>query len=133
MKRPLRQASRACYIAAMVCWGLTLGGCAGLTALTTASTTTITSAQAITAANTFDAIESTATGYITYCNANHGASVCGSRFTVIQAVRAGRSARNQIETSLANGASITSTVYNTLVSAYNTIQSSPATTYKGAQ
>jgi len=113
---------------------LSLGGCAGLTALTTASTTTVTSTQAITAANTFDAIESTATGYLIYCKSSPTAAACtsSSRQTVIQAVRAGRSARNQIETSLANNASITSAVYNALIAAVTTLQSSPVTSYKGA-
>jgi hypothetical protein len=114
---------------------MALGGCAQLTALTTASTTTVTTTQAITAANTFDAIESTATGYLVYCKGNPAASVCNSRNrqSVIKAVRAGRSARNQIETSLANGASITSTVYNSLVAAVTTLQASPVTNYTGAQ
>lgn len=113
---------------------LALGGCAGLTALTTASTTAVTSIQAITAANTFDAIESTATGYLVYCKTNPTVVACAStnRQKVITAVRAGRSARNQIETSLATGASITSTLYNSLVAAVTTLQSSPVTNY-GAQ
>lgn len=112
-----------------------LGGCAGLTALTTASTTTVTAQQAITAANTFNAIESTATGYLVYCKPNPTASACASanRQSVITAVRAGRQARNQIETSLQSGASIASTVYNSLVAAVTTLQSSPVTTYSGAQ
>lgn len=110
-----------------------LGGCTALTALTTASTTTVTSTQAITAANTFDAIESTATAYLVYCKPNPTKAACasGNRQTVITAVRAGRSARNQIETSLANGASITSTLYNSLVAAVTTLQASPVTTYTG--
>lgn len=108
---------------------LGLGGCTQLQTLYTSATTSVTPTQAITAANAFDAIESTATAWLVYCKGTPTGSTCTStnRQSVIKAVRTGRSARNQIETALSSGASIASVVYNTLVAAVTTLQASPVT------
>lgn len=108
---------------------LALAGCATLQkdyAIITGAT--VSPAAVIVAANSFDAIEATATNYLIFCKANRSAVGCGSyvaaRKQILPAVRSGRVARNNLENFLtANpGALGPSGLYNALVSALNTLQ-----------
>lgn len=112
-----------------------LGGCASLqnlennvgvawNVLTTAS---VSPTQIIVAANTYDALEATATQYLGYCNTPAGAaqSICAlsTRKTVVASVRAGRAARNALEPYVVSGTAGPAVVYNTLMAVIHTLQS----------
>jgi hypothetical protein len=104
---------------------LSLGGC---TALTNIAGTTVSPQTAIVAANSFDALEAVATGYLQLpkCVAT-GPVVCRSTAAVaaiIPAVRSGRVARNQIEALLSanSGAAIPVANYNTLQAVITSLQ-----------
>ena len=114
---------------------LGLGGCAQLQTITQVVTATVSPTQAIVAANAFDAAESGATAYLVYCRSNLSTANCSAdnRRAVIKYTRAGRAARNQIETTINSGASVPSTIYNTLVAAVTNLRSTPASAYAGAQ
>lgn len=107
---------------------LALGGCSAIQTLQQVAGTAVTSTQALVAANAFDAIESSATAYLVYCKSNLSTSACSAsnRTSVISYTRAGRAARNQIETYIQTSATIPSAVYNTLVAAVNNLKASPA-------
>lgn len=106
-----------------------LGGCANLkndwNAITGA---TVSPTAVIVASNSFDALEATATSYLTFCKANRAMSSCANyvavRAKLIPAIRSGRVARNNLETFLQQnpGALGSSGLYNALVSAVATIQ-----------
>lgn len=109
--------------------GLGLAGCATIKqdyAIITGAT--VSPAAVIVAGNSFDAIEATATNYLTFCKANRSLPVCANyvaaRKTILPAVRSGRVARNNLENFLtANpGALGPSGLYNALVTAINTLQ-----------
>lgn len=114
---------------------LALGGCSTLQTLQQAVGTTVSPTQAIVAANAFDAAESGATSYLVYCKSNLSAPTCSAsnRRAVIKYTRAGRAARNQIETAISTSSSVPATVYNTLVAAVTNLKATPAASYAGAQ
>jgi len=114
---------------------LSLGGCAQLQTLTQVVTATVSPTQAIVAANAFDAAESGATAYLVYCRTNLATAICSAdnRRAVIKYTRAGRAARNQIETTINSGSSVPSALYNTLIAAVTNLRSTPAAAYAGAQ
>jgi hypothetical protein len=121
------------HLAAALVLGLALGGCASelqklKTVYSVVTDTTVSPSTIIVAANSFDALEATATQYLSYCKANLSTSACSadSRRTVIKAVRAGRAARNQLETYVTNNTAAPSAIYNTLVAAINTLSTSAA-------
>jgi hypothetical protein len=120
--------------AALVLGSLALGGCASelqklKTVYSVVTETTVSPSTIIVASNSFDALEATATQYLTYCKANLSTSACSAdnRRTVIKAVRAGRAARNQLETYVTNNTAAPSAIYNTLVAAINALNISAAT------
>lgn len=105
---------------------LSLGACASLQ--TTWNMITGVSAsptQIIVAANAFDAGEASATQYLLYCKANAAVSYCAlkTRQAVVSAVRAGRTARNQLEPYIVSGTAGPVALYNTLVAAITSLQS----------
>lgn len=115
---------------------VSLGACAqlqqGQTVLNTAATTTVPVDVAIAAANSFDILKAGATNYANYCVVQFkktaawpSACQAGTRRTVVHAVRAGTAARDQVELSAGSG-SVLSTVYNSLVTAVQALQASPA-------
>jgi hypothetical protein len=106
-----------------------LAGCATLQqdyAIITGAT--VSPAAVIVAGNAFDAIEATATNYLTFCKANRTVAGCASYVTarkaILPAVRSGRVARNNLENFLtANPGQLgPSGLYNALVTAINTLQ-----------
>lgn len=122
------------YLAAALLLGaIGLGGCASelqklKTVYSVVTETTVSPSTIIVASNSFDALEATATQYLTYCKANLSTSPCSAdnRRAVIKAVRAGRAARNQLETYVTNNTAAPSAIYNTLVAAINTLNTSAA-------
>lgn len=120
-------------IALALLLALSVTGCAQLQKLQTVyqevSSATVTPQQVYIAANTFDGIQATATQYLTYCRANLTVALCSAdnRRIVIRGVRAGRSARNQLETYLSQSTPAPSAIYNTLVAAITNLQQSAAT------
>lgn len=123
------------FIAAALVGAVALGGCASelqklQTVYHVVTETTVPPTTIIVAANSFDALEATATQYLTYCKANLSTSACSAdnRRTVIKAVRAGRAARNQLETYVTSNTAAPSAIYNALVAAINTLSTSAAST-----
>lgn len=118
---------------------LSLGACAELQKLRTVyqevSSATVTPQQIYIAANTFDGVQATATQYLNYCRANLTTAICSAdnRRIVIRGVRAGRAARNQLETYLTQGTAAPAAIYNTLVAAITNLQQSAATKVGAAQ
>lgn len=115
---------------------LALGGCAQIQTLEQVATASVTPTQALIAANAFNGAESGATGYLVYCKANLTTSQCSAdnRRAVIKYTRAGRAARNQVETAIQSGsASVPSVIYNSLVAAVDNLKTTPAANYVGAQ
>jgi len=118
---------------------LTLTGCATFNAdvakiekvFTLASTTTVPANVAIVAANSYDVLVAGATEFLKYCKASPADTRCSAnvRRSIIQYVRQGRSARNQIESAGVTGQPISSTVYNLVVQAVNSLTASPASTF----
>lgn len=86
--------------------------------------------QIIVASNAFDAAEGSATQYLLYCKANKAAPACAlaTRKKVVAAVRAGRTARNQLEPYITSGTAGPLTIYNTLIATVQTLQASTPTT-----
>ena len=113
----------------IACVALSLGGCATFQkdwgALTGAS---VSPEAVLVAGNTFDALEATATNYLTFCKANRALPVCASyvsaRKQILPAIRSGRAARNNLEAFLQNnpGKLGPTGLYNALTSAIATIQ-----------
>jgi hypothetical protein len=112
-----------------------LAGCATITTLEQVAGTAVTPTQALLAANAFDAIESGATAFLVYCKSTPADATCSAanRREVIKDTRAGRAARNQIETYIQSSGSIPSAIYNTLVAAVTNLRASPAANYAGAK
>lgn len=109
--------------------GLTLAGCAGLTKTYDIITgATVSPAAVIVAANSFDALEATATNYLTLvrCNGSNGPICRDPKATkaIIPAIRSGRVARNNLEQFLKDhpGQLGPSGLYNALVTSINTLQ-----------
>lgn len=108
---------------------LSLGGCAQLKNDWNAVTGATVSPEAVlVAANSFDALEATATNYLTFCKANRTLSICASyvaaRKQILPAIRSGRVARNNLENFLQQnpGQLGPSGLYNSLIAAISTIQ-----------
>ena len=115
---------------------LALAGCATISNLQLALTTTVTPTQAIVAANAYDAAVSGATAYLTYCQQNGNVvSACSAqnRRSVIKYVRSGRAVRTQIEGYIVSSTSVPAAIYNALVSAVQSLKMTPAANYVGAQ
>lgn len=120
------------FVAAIIL-ALALGGCATelqkLQSVYTVVTGATVSPQAIVvAANSFDALEGTATTYLVYCRKNLATAICSAqnRRIVIGAVRTGRNARNQLETYVARQTPAPAPLYNVLITAINALTSSAA-------
>jgi hypothetical protein len=108
-----------------IAFALSLGACAQLNGIYTAATTaTVSAGDVVIAANAFDALKATAINYGNYCAAN--------RRAVVKAVNSGTAARVQLEASINTGQSALSTVYNVLIAAVNTLQTSPISSVKGS-
>lgn len=108
---------------------LSLGGCASLQKTWGIVTGATVSPQAvIVASNAFDALEGTATNYLTFCRANRAQPACvnyvAARKAILPAVRSGRVARISLEQFLAAnpGQLGPSGLYNALIAAVNTLQ-----------
>lgn len=105
---------------------LALGGCATYNNLTGAK---VSPQSALVAANSFDALETVATGYLQLppCTTTQWAACRNATAAkrIGPAVRAGRVARNQVEALLAanNGNAIPVVTMDTLQSAITTLQS----------
>ncbi len=121
-------------IALILALALSLSACTALQKLQTAysivTEATVTPTQVVVAANAFDGLEGTATQYLVYCKANLTTAICSAdtRRKVIKAVRIGRAARTQLEASIASGGNGPSPIYNTLVTAINELNTTPAIT-----
>ncbi len=105
-------------------------GLAGCSTLSTLVGTTISPTQVIVAGNSFDAIEATATNYLRLplCP---GATLCrtaAATDAIVPAVRAARTARNQMEAFVnANpGQPAPVSLYNTTITAINALESTLA-------
>lgn len=111
-----------------IVFALALAGCSTLQTLQQVAGTTVSPTQALVAANAFDAAESGATSYLVYCKTNLATPACSAtnRRNVIKYTRAGRAARNQIETAISTSSSVPATLYNTLVAAVTNLKSTPA-------
>lgn len=118
--------------------GLVLAGCTQLQAIqgiyTAATTATVPAGTVVITANAFDALKATAVNYGQYCIAQKfPLPICsaGNRRIVVKAIRAGTAARVQLEASLTTGQPAVASVYNVLVAAVNSLQTSPISTVKG--
>lgn len=102
-----------------------LAGCASLDPLFSAS---VSPQSVIVAANSFDAIEATATNYLKLptCSATSGliCKVPAAVAQIVPAIRSGRTARNSLEALLAANANASIPVarYKTLTTAISTLQ-----------
>ncbi len=117
----------------VLCAGLALAGCANLAAVTgvykTVTETTVPADVVIPAANAFDILKFGAVNYGRYCIANKMApSICSAttRRVVIKSIRSGTGARRQLEDSVTNGTPAASSIYNVLVAAVTSLQTTPA-------
>lgn len=112
---------------------LALTSCANLqTVWTTITSASVSPTQIIVAGNAFDAAEASATQYLMACKSKAiPASVCvlNTRKQVVASVRAGRSARNQLEPYVISGTAGPAALYNAMVTSINTLQQNlPAAT-----
>jgi hypothetical protein len=119
-----------------IAFALSLGACTQLNGIYTAATTaTVSAGDVVIAANAFDALKATAINYGNYCIAQRFPQpVCSAanRRAVVKAVNSGTAARVQLEASINTGQSALSTVYNVLIAAVNTLQTSPISAVKGS-
>lgn len=105
---------------------LALGGCSTISTLTGAS---VSGQSALVAANSFDALETVATGYLELppCTTTQLAACrnTAAAHALGPAIRSGRTARNQIEALLVanNGGAIPVATLSTLQAAIKTLQS----------
>jgi hypothetical protein len=113
-----------------------LGACSNLqTAWSIITSASVSPTQIIVAGNAFDAAEASATQYLTACKAvalPAAACTLTIRQKVVAAVRAGRSARNQLEPYVTSGTAGPSAIYNTMISSINTLQQNLPATVPGA-
>lgn len=99
------------------------------------TTTTVDPQQAAIVANAFDALKGTAVNYANYCvEQKFPQPICSAanRRVVIKAVNAGTAARVKLEAAITTGQPATSTLYNALVAAIQSLQASPINTVKGS-
>lgn len=107
---------------------LALGSCAAYNGFTTLLGTTVSPQVALVAANSFDALETAATGYLQLPKCGTGATLAcktaAAQAAIVPAVKTGRVARDQVESALAaaNGGPIPVADYNTLNAAIATLQ-----------
>lgn len=110
-----------------------LGGCAQFQQFETdvgfVTSATVPASAAVVAANSFDAIEATATNYLRLptCSGSASQPICKTQVAVnaiVPAIRSGRGARNAIESLLAknNNGAIPVATYDTLTSAVSVLQ-----------
>jgi hypothetical protein len=106
-----------------------LGGCASLQKDWDVLTSATVSPKAVkVTVNSYDALEATATGYLTFCKANRALPVCANyvaaRADILPVIRAGRIARDNLETFIQQnpGRLGPSGLYNALTKALATIQ-----------
>lgn len=114
---------------AIIALAFVLSGCASLSKVyDTVTGATVSPAAVVVAGNSFDALEATATNYLTFCKANKVLAACSNyvavRKAILPAVRSGRVARNNLENFLtANPGQLgPSGLYNALVASINTVQ-----------
>lgn len=125
-------------IAASLAMGLGLGGCAEFNKaqqiVSTAVTTAVPAEVVTPAANSFNILKAAATNYGRYCIKNEMApAVCSAdtRRKVVQFVRSGTIARDQLVANLEDGKPALSTVYNLLITAVDGLSASPVVSFKG--
>jgi len=124
---------------------LSVAGCATLNSdlsklrqvYTVATTTSVPPSTVIVAANAFDAIKATAVNYARYCiQGKFVDPICSAtnRRRVVQFIRSGTRARNQLELSITTNTPAAATLYNALVAAITGLQSSAAlSNFNGAR
>jgi hypothetical protein len=109
---------------------LLLAGCTGtLQTFKTIAETTVPAVVVVPAANTFDILKIGAANYGTYCIQQKMVPAMCSRTTrrvVIKGIRSGTGARDQLEDSVTNGTPAASSIYNVLVAAITSLQTTPA-------
>jgi hypothetical protein len=113
-----------------------LSGCATISNLQLALTTTVTPTEALVAANAFDAAQAGATAYLTYCQQQGNvpaACSAANRRGVISYVRSGRKARSQVEGYIVSSTSVPAAIYNALITAVSGLRSTQAASYTGVQ
>jgi hypothetical protein len=103
---------------------LALAGCSAVTTLTSPA---LTPTQVIVAANSFDAIEATATNYLGLPTCPTATPVCKTAAgvaAIVPAIRAGRAARVTLEAAVNSGGStpVPVSAYTTLTTAVGTLQ-----------
>lgn len=114
---------------------LSLGACATLTQKIETAWQIVTSAsvsptQIIVAGNAFDAAKASATQYLKFCHDNSAIPACALKIRkqVVAAVRAGTTARDQLEPYVVAGTAGPAAIYNTLIATITTLQNNiPAT------
>lgn len=128
----------------VLCLATAVAGCASLNSdiaklqqvYTVVTETTVPPSTVIIAANAFDAIKATAVNYGKYCiQGKFVDPICSAanRRKVIQFVRSGTTARNQLELSITTNTPAASTLYNVLIAAVNGLQSSALSNFTGAR
>jgi hypothetical protein len=108
---------------------VSLGGCANLkNEWANITTATVPTSGVIVAGNSFDAVESVAASYLTFCKQNRSVPVCSKyvqiRRELLPAIRAARVARTNLETFLQThpGQLGPSGLYDSLQASINTVQ-----------
>lgn len=116
-------------IAAAAALALTLGGCETLNAIRQVDQVGVTQKQAYVARSSFVVAQKSATHYLNYCTANRerdlGVCSTSAQRTVVQAVRDGRVARNELRAYMAQCPSTGTCArptYNKLISVTSTIR-----------
>jgi hypothetical protein len=104
-----------------------LAGCTTLNNLSTIASGSVSPQQVLVAANAFDAIEVTATNYLSLPTCPVATPICKTAAvakTLVADIRTGRSARNQLEAYMTvnPGQVVPVSNYNVLISAVNTLQ-----------
>lgn len=110
---------------------LSLGGCSTIQNLETIASGSVSPQQVLVAANSFDAIEATATTYLNLPTCPIAQPICKTQSvvaTLVPQIRNARSARNQLEAYMtANpGQAVPVSNYNVLVTGINTLQTALA-------
>lgn len=98
---------------------------------------TVSPTAIIVAGNSFDALEGTGTQYLIYCKSFRTDPICapgtvdnpGPLRQVLKYTRAGRAARNQLETYITTNTAAPSILYNTLITAINNLNTTPAANF----
>lgn len=89
----------------------------------------------VAAGNAFILAETAGTAYLTFCDGSPGDPKCSASTErlVIDYTRKGRSALNQMKAQLRASPDASASLYNTLVTALNAINSTPASTFGASQ